>query len=180
MIRLPAQQFVLRQYQPSDLAAMVQYFSHSAVRRLAIGQSQRYTQAEGTKYLRKKIRQYKQKKIPERRGQSESLGYAIDIDGKLVGGVEVTVDGLAADIGYWLAKPWWRRGIMTWVVRAWSNYIFQTFQVEKIEARVFPFNQASIRVLQKNSFYFKVHLVYSQQVGKKYLDELVFVKNRRT
>src|SRR5262249_2868189 len=57
-----------------------------------------------------------------------------------------------AEIGYWLAKPYWGRGIMTAVVQRTCQHGFEEFGLAKITAHVFPHNPASARVLEKCAF----------------------------
>jgi RimJ/RimL family protein N-acetyltransferase len=57
-----------------------------------------------------------------------------------------------AEIGYWLGKPYWGRGIMTMVVRKACAYAFDQWGLAKIVAHVFAHNGASARVLEKCGF----------------------------
>jgi RimJ/RimL family protein N-acetyltransferase len=57
-----------------------------------------------------------------------------------------------AEVGYWLAKPYWGRGIMTAVVRRACQHAFEEFGLVKITAHVFSHNRASARVLAKCGF----------------------------
>ena len=57
-----------------------------------------------------------------------------------------------AEIGYWLAKPFWGRGIMTAVVQRVCRHAFDNFGLVKITAHVFTYNPASARVLTKCGF----------------------------
>jgi RimJ/RimL family protein N-acetyltransferase len=57
-----------------------------------------------------------------------------------------------AEIGYWLAKPFWGRGIMTGVVQRLCRHAFDEFELAKITAHVFAHNPASARVLEKCGF----------------------------
>ncbi len=57
-----------------------------------------------------------------------------------------------AEIGYWLAKPFWGQGIMTAVVRRACQYAFEEFGLVKIIAQVNATNPASARVLEKCGF----------------------------
>jgi ribosomal-protein-alanine N-acetyltransferase len=57
-----------------------------------------------------------------------------------------------AEIGYWLAKPYWGRGIMTAVVQRVCQHAFEEFGLAKITAHVFTLNPASARVLEKCGF----------------------------
>lgn len=77
-------------------------------------------------------------------------------DGLLIGGIGFhgLIPGKShrAEIGYWLAKPYWGRGLMTAAVRAVSAYGFKRFKLARIEAHVFASNAASGRVLEKAGF----------------------------
>lgn len=57
-----------------------------------------------------------------------------------------------AEIGYWLAKPFWGHGIMTAVVQHLCRHAFDEFGLVKIVAHVFAPNLASARVLEKCGF----------------------------
>ncbi|HEX5272805.1 MAG TPA: GNAT family N-acetyltransferase [Gemmataceae bacterium] len=57
-----------------------------------------------------------------------------------------------AEVGYWLAKPFWGRGIMTAVVRRVCRYAFEELGLAKIIAHVASHNPASARVLEKCGF----------------------------
>ena len=57
-----------------------------------------------------------------------------------------------AEVGYWLAKPLWGRGIMTDVVQRLCQHAFDEFGLLKIIAHVATFNPASARVLEKCGF----------------------------
>ena len=57
-----------------------------------------------------------------------------------------------AEVGYWLAKPFWGRGVMTAVVRRVCRHAFEDFGLAKLIAHVSPHNVASARVLEKCGF----------------------------
>jgi RimJ/RimL family protein N-acetyltransferase len=57
-----------------------------------------------------------------------------------------------AEVGYWLAKAFWGRGIMTAVVQRLCQHALGELGLVKITAHVFPHNPASARVLEKCGF----------------------------
>ena len=57
-----------------------------------------------------------------------------------------------AEVGYWLAKTFWGRGIMSAVVRRVCQHAFDEFALVKIIAHVVTHNPASARVLEKCGF----------------------------
>jgi RimJ/RimL family protein N-acetyltransferase len=89
----------------------------------------------------------------------QSWSWAIrDRDGRLsggvgyVGGIEL---GHKAEIGYWLAKRLWGRGIMTRVVRVFCDRAEREHGLVRITGNVFAENVASARVLEKSGFEFE-------------------------
>lgn len=87
----------------------------------------------------------------------ESSHWVIDVGGTCVGGVGVTlrndVHRKTGQFGYWLAEPYWGRGIMTAVVRAVAPYAMRRFGLVRLEAAVFESNVASMRILEKCGFF---------------------------
>lgn len=83
---------------------------------------------------------------------------------------------LGAEMGYFIGEPFWGKGIATEAIRLMTNYAFTTFQLIRIEAGVFDFNKASMRVLEKNNFYLesiKRQAVFKNRV---ILDDYIWVK----
>lgn len=62
------------------------------------------------------------------------------------------VHRFTAELGYWLAEPFWGKGIMTSAVIAVTNYGFQEFQLNRIYAEPFTTNPASARILEKAGY----------------------------
>jgi len=62
------------------------------------------------------------------------------------------VHRFTAELGYWLAEPFWGNGIMTDAVRALSEYAFKELGIQRIFAEPYTTNAASARVLEKSGF----------------------------
>jgi ribosomal-protein-alanine N-acetyltransferase len=99
-------------------------------------------------------------------------------DGFLIGGLgfDEFVIGTShrAEIGYWLAKPYWGRGIMTEVVRAACAFAFEQFGLVKITAGVFADNSASARVLEKCGFQQEGYLRKHYLKAGQFIDARLF------
>ncbi len=82
--------------------------------------------------------------------------FAIDIDGELVGATglhtqpDVRIRGV--EMGYWLAEHLWGQGIVTEVAKLMTEYAFETFDYIRVQAVVYGYNPASMRVLEKAGF----------------------------
>ena len=89
--------------------------------------------------------------------QPKSLNFAIDVDGKAVGGIGIVlhqdVERIGAEFGYFIGEKYWNKGIMTQIVKDFVKYVFENFpELQKIYATPFDFNIASQKVLQKAGF----------------------------
>ena len=82
--------------------------------------------------------------------------FAIDVQGCAVGGIGFSrgegIFAASAELGSWLGEPYWGRGIMSAAVPAVSAYAFSRFELHRLEAAVFAWNAASMRILEKSGF----------------------------
>jgi RimJ/RimL family protein N-acetyltransferase len=111
--------------------------------------------------------------------QGRPIHFAIrSSDDALIGGCGFdgfeTGNSHRAEIGYWLAKPFWGRGIMTAVVRGVCLHAFEEFELTKITAHVFAHNPASARVLEKCDFQQEGFLRRHFQKDGQFLDARLF------
>ena len=82
------------------------------------------------------------------------------------------------EIGYWLAKEEWGKGIMTDVVETVSQYGFQDLGLHRIEARVFESNKASARVLEKCGYLVEGVLKKAFFKDGSFLDAVLYARLR--
>ena len=69
-----------------------------------------------------------------------------------IGGISVVhmnEDISMVHIGYCLGRAWWRRGIMSEALKAVTDFMFDTVEVNRVEARHDPRNPNSGKVMQK-------------------------------
>jgi RimJ/RimL family protein N-acetyltransferase len=81
---------------------------------------------------------------------------ALGAGGEVMGGIGFSpgadVERFAAEIGYWLAEPYWGRGIAVEAVRLVSRYAFDTCNMLRMFALPFADNAQSVRVLEKAGY----------------------------
>lgn len=82
--------------------------------------------------------------------------YAICHEDKPVGSINLQVDAMnpfSVALGYWIAEPFWGKGIVTRVATAFCNWAFDTFPwLTRIDGDAFSWNQGSQKVLKKIGF----------------------------
>ncbi len=137
--------FTLRPWQLSDLDSLVKYADNPNIaRNLTDGFPSPYTRESGEAYINMVS------------NDNPVKVFAIEIDGEAVGSIgvfpQVDIHRLNAEMGYWLAEPYWGKGIMPRAIKQMVKYAFDTFEINRIFARPFGRNLASQRVLEKVGF----------------------------
>lgn len=104
--------------------------------------------------------------------------FAIDINGKASGGIGLHVQKdihfKNAELGYWLAEPFWGQGIMTKAVKHIVDYGFKNLDINRIFARPFGTNIGSQNVLKNVGFVLEGKFKNTIYKNGKYLDELIY------
>jgi ribosomal-protein-alanine N-acetyltransferase len=84
------------------------------------------------------------------------MSFAIVVDQEAVGGIGISpgsdVERFSAEIGYWLAEPFWGRGITAEALELMSAYAFSTCRLLRLFALPFAENRQSTRVLEKAGY----------------------------
>lgn len=84
------------------------------------------------------------------------MSFAIASDKEAIGAIGLhigkDVGRRSAMVGYWLGEPYWGKGIATRAVSALMEYAFKSFDLVRLEAVVYEWNPASMRVLEKAGF----------------------------
>lgn len=128
-----------------DLASLVVYADN---RKIWLGLRDRfphpYTKRAGREFLRSIL------------AQRPETAFAIAVDGEAVGGIGFAmmpdVERVSAEIGYWIAEPFWGRGIATEALVAVTRYAIATHGFTRVFAVPFATNAASCRVLEKAGY----------------------------
>jgi RimJ/RimL family protein N-acetyltransferase len=88
--------------------------------------------------------------------------FAIDVGGVAVGSIgyvlHADVERVSAEIGYWIAEPFWGKGIATDALGAVTAHAVATHGLTRIYAVPFAWNAASCRVLEKAGYALEARL----------------------
>jgi ribosomal-protein-alanine N-acetyltransferase len=139
----------LSEFQATDKLALIQHLNDRDIYNRTLRISFPYTDAAADEWLAlvAKITQQQGRPVDFAiRSGNDALIGGCGFDGFQVG------KSHRAEIGYWLAKPFWGQGIMTAVVQRMCQHAFEEFGLVKIIAHVFSHNPASARVLEKCGF----------------------------
>ncbi len=119
--------------------------------------------------------------IPQHGGPAMVL--AIDVDGEASGSIGIfpqqDIFHRNAELGYWLAKKFWGRGIITAAIGHMVDHGFDNFpEIERIFARPFGSNHPSQRALEKNGFLLEAKFHGTIFKNGRTEDELVYAIRR--
>ena len=164
--------FILRPWRMEDLPSLVKYADNFNIWvNLRDGFPHPYTEEAGRGWLEMAL------------GEDRNLLLAIELDGEAVGGIGAhfhdDVYRINAEIGYWLAEPFWGRGIVARAVEMLTAYVFEQYpDIQRVYADLFAPNRASARVLEKCGFHLEA--VHRKSVIKNgvILDEERWVRGR--
>jgi len=170
-MRIKIGQYFIRDWERDDAPALA---GHANNPKIAINLRDRfphpYTLSDAESFL---ARVYSQK---------PRTSFAIATASEAIGGIGLMlgqdVHHLTAELGYWLAEPFWGKGVMTSAVIAISDYGFREFGLNRICALPYSYNLASMRVLEKAGFKFEGRLRASVVKGGKILDQNLYAKVR--
>jgi RimJ/RimL family protein N-acetyltransferase/predicted enzyme related to lactoylglutathione lyase len=161
----------------ADKHAFVEHFVEKQIADQTLNIPYPYTEADAESWI--------QTVTEETRRIGRSVNWAIrNESGSLIGGIGF--HGLdpgkthQAEIGYWLAKGYWRRGIMSEAVEKVTAFGFQALGLSRITAHVFHFNHGSAGVLRKAGYQLEGYLRQHYRKNGKTFDGMVFSRLRES
>ena len=83
-----------------------------------------------------------------------------------------------AELGYWLAEPYWGKGIITEAIIQMVDYGFKNWDINRIYARPFGYNIASQKALEKAGFVLEARLEKTIFKNGEYIDELIYAARK--
>jgi len=164
--------FTLRPFRDSDLTSLVKYANNYNIAKYLTNQFPHpYTDEDGRKF------------ISSVSNNNPVNVFAIEVNGEAAGAIGVfpqsDIHQKNAEIGYWLAEPFWGNGIITRAIGQTVEYGFKTFDITQIFARPFSNNSASQRVLEKAGFNCEARLKNAIYKNGSYFDELIYVMTKQ-
>lgn len=112
--------------------------------------------------------------------------FAIATESEAIGSIGLVpgkdVHRFTAEMGYWLAEPFWGKGIMTQAVKSVSAYAIRDLKLHRIFAEPYTTNPASASVLEKAGFICEGIMHSNAFKDGKILDQFLYsyVSGKRT
>lgn len=162
-------EYMIRSWKMDDAPAIVKYANNKKIwRNLRDAFPHPYALSDAEDFLNKVTAH-----VPE-------CVFAISTGTEAIGGIGMVigedVHRHVAELGYWLAEPFWNQGIMTQAVTRIVEYAFTNLNLYRITAEPHEGNNASVRVLEKAGFQYEGRLRTSAYKDGKLLDQLLYAK----
>lgn len=104
--------------------------------------------------------------------------YNNEIAGEIGINLKEDVFRLNAEIGYFISKNFWGKGLATQAVKKMTEYAFAHFDIVRLVAGVFDFNKSSMKVLEKNGYYLESVRKNAVIKNGQIIDDYIWVKLR--
>jgi [ribosomal protein S5]-alanine N-acetyltransferase len=164
--------YTIRDWRPGDAPSIVKYADNKKIwLNLRDGFPHPYRLSDANDFL-SKIAQQEPRTIFAIADDKEAIGSI----GLLLG---EDVHRFTAEIGYWLAEPFWNKGIMSKAVQHFTEFAFEKFALKRIFAEPYVENTASVRVLEKSGFTLEGTLQASVFKDGRVLNQFLYAKIRR-
>ncbi|MEL6866542.1 MAG: GNAT family protein [Bacteroidota bacterium] len=165
----------LTEYRSTDAPSLVQYLSNEKIYRNTLKIPRPYTLKDAETWLHEVARIVK-------KNEAQTEFVIRNTAGELMGAMGLMFNhgryAHKAAIGYWLAEPFWNKGIMTAALQVFTDHCFAQFDLMRIEAYVFNHNAASARVLEKLGFEREGLLRKCNKKENGYIDSYLYAKVR--
>jgi RimJ/RimL family protein N-acetyltransferase len=164
--------FILRPYRKGDEVSLQKNINHRYIYRYTMNIPYPYSMKDANEWIQKCLKNQKNKKLGR-------FIFAIDINSEVVGAVGFQKpDTHKSEIGYWLNKKYWNRGIMTQALKLVTKFGFEKIGLRRIFATTFVQNKASRRVLEKSGYKLEGIMRKYHKKDNKFIDAAMYAKVR--
>lgn len=166
---------LLRKWKIEDAAALAKAVNNKKVQdNLRDGLPYPYTAADAKLYINEMINA----------DPNTTFAFAVIADDKVVGSIgifrQTNIHFRSAELGYYIAEPFWGKGIGTNAVEQICRYVFENTDILRIFAEPFACNTASCRILEKNGFQYEGLLHSNAVKNGKVLDMKMYALVKQT
>jgi len=165
----------IRAWMAEDAAAIARAINSKAVQdNLRDGIPFPYTEQDGAAFIA----------AMTSAGRNDTFAFAITLNNEVVGSIgafrQGNIHSRTAEMGYYIAKEHWGKGIATEAVRLLCDFVFGNTDIIRIYAEPFANNAASCRVLEKAGFAYEGTLRSNAVKNGNVVDMKLYARIRET
>lgn len=163
--QLNTNRLILRKIKLSDAPALIKYAGNKKISDQILNIPYPYSEEDAVYRMNFVYQGFKNK---------ERFVFAITLNGsdELIGEIGLHLDksNNCAQFGYWIAEPFWGKGIASEALAAILEFGFKTLNLNKITATHYPNNPASGKVMVNNKMIKEAELKAHYKVNDEYRD----------
>ncbi|MEE4010606.1 GNAT family N-acetyltransferase [Roseibium sp. FZY0029] len=143
---LKTERLILRAPRPEDLDRCAELLGDYEVAKMLSRVTYPYDLEQGRAYLARSAERW------FNRQEAEELGFQIERDGEMIGGVSFKKLRETPEIGYWLGRAYWGKGYMSEAAQAAIAWLFENTDHKVVACEAMTENPASLGVARKLGF----------------------------
>ncbi|NKX62710.1 GNAT family N-acetyltransferase [Labrenzia sp. 5N] len=143
---MKTERLVLRAPRPEDLDRCAELLGDYEVAKMLSRVTYPYDLEQGRAYLALSVERWSTWQ------EAEELGFQIDCDGLMIGGIGFKKLRETPEIGYWLGRAYWGKGYMSEAVQAAVAWLFGNTDHKLVACEAMTDNPASLGVARKLGF----------------------------
>ncbi|WP_422040393.1 GNAT family N-acetyltransferase [Roseibium sp.] len=137
---------ILRAPCPDDLDRCAELLGDYEVAKMLSRVPYPYDLEQGRQYLERSAARW------ETVETADELGFHVDHEGEMIGGLGFKKLQETPEIGYWLGRPFWGKGFMSEALTAAVAWMFDNTAHDLLACEAMTENPASIKVMEKAGF----------------------------
>lgn len=160
---LKSKRLRLGELRASDIPKIVAYAGHPTIAEMTLNIPSPYTEKDAIFWLNMAHQGFKQ-------GHQHVFGIFLKEGDQFIGGIGLHVNHSHdnAEVGYWVAEPFWNKGFASEAMALLLEYGFNKLKLHKIYARHLIGNPASGKVMIKNGMIKEGELTDHYKKGNEY------------
>jgi ribosomal-protein-alanine N-acetyltransferase len=160
---LSSQRLRLGELSANDIPTIVQYAGNPKIAATTLNLPHPYAEKDAIYWLNMAHQGFKQ-------GHQHIFGIYLKETNEFIGGIGLHLNHSHknAEVGYWIAEPFWNIGFCSEALRSVLEYGFNQLKLHKIYARHLIGNPASGKVMIKNGMILEGELIDHYKKGNEY------------
>ena len=170
ILKLEGKRVLLRPLEIKDAKSLQENINDPDIYKYTLTIPHPYTNSDAEWWINHTQERIKQKKAYE-------LGIALKETSEIIGGMglcHIDAKRDSAEVGYWLGKKYWGKGITTEALELLMNFAFNELKLHRLYANTFIDNIGSQRVLEKSGFTREGRRKSAVKKDGKYYDDFLF------
>ena len=154
---------VLRKIISNDIPKIIEYAGNIKIAEMTLNIPHPYAKKDAIFWLNSVSEGFKNQ-------TQYTFGIGLNTPNEFIGGIGLKIDSKVnqAELGYWIAEPFWNKGYATEAVEAVLKFGFTQLNLDKIHANHFAKNPSSGKVMLKNGMLKQGELPQQAKKGNEY------------